>query len=448
MLINYLLKNINDNPKKIFYKYKNEAVTYEQFSSYISNYSSSLKNFGIINRSKVAIYLDNPSDILEIFFSCLLIGSIPVILPYKLTTFEINKITSTIDFSVFITSWEKIKNKKIKNVSTIPIQELSHSSSGCSIKSLDSDFSIDETQIILFTSGTTGYPKAVQLSAKNIISSASNWDRIINFTENDNYLCCIPLYHIGGISIILRSLICKFSVIIHQSYNINKILEQKLTSKTNLVSLVPTMLDNLINNDEGIKIARTFRAIIMSGGPASSQLLDKILYYKIPVYISYGMTETASGICGFWINDYPSKKLSVGLKHHDVKLKVKKGQLHVKSPMVMNGYVNDFNTNDWFNTNDKAKIDSDGFVTIKMRDRGKIISGGINIDLIEIEIILNSHPLVKSAKVMGKKDDKWGQKIIAHIESDKLNKQQIESLLNKKLSKHKIPKEIIIKNNY
>ena len=443
MLINYLLKNINEIPQKVFFKYENKEITYGEISSYISDHSSSLKNFGVKKRDKVAIYLDNPSDILEIFFSCLLIGAIPVILPYKLTTFEINKITSTVDFSLLLSSWNKLKKIKITNVSTIPIQELSYSSSGCSIKSIDADFSIDETQMILFTSGSTGFPKAVQLSAKNIINSANNWDSAINFTENNNYLCCIPLCHIGGISIILRSLIYKFSVVIHQHYNTNKILEENLTSKINLISLVPTMLENLINNEEGIKIANNFKALIMSGGPVSEKLLDKILQFKIPVYISYGMTETASGICGFWINDHPDKKLSVGLKHQDVELKIKNDVLYVKSPMVMNGYVNDVTRNEWLNTNDKATIDSDGFITIKMRNKGKVISGGINIDTIEIENLLTSHPLITTAKVIGQKDDKWGQKIVAYIESDKLDRKQVESLLNEKLSKYKIPKEII-----
>ena len=446
MLTNYLLKNINDIPDKVFIKNKNEDITYKKFSSYISDRSASLKNFGVVKRDKVAIYLDDPCDILEIFFSCLLIGSIPVILPYKLTTFEINKITSTIDFSLFISSWDKLKNIKIKHVSTIPIQELSHSSSGCSIKSIDADFSIDETQIILFTSGTTGFPKAVQLSAKNIIRSANSWDKEMHFSEINNYLCCIPLYHIGGISIILRSLIHKFTVVIHQNFNTNMILDTVSDFKIDLISLVPTMLQNLIHNDRGIKIAGAFKTIIMSGGPASSKLLDEILHHKLPVYISYGMTETASGICGFWINNYPNKKSSVGLKHQDVKLKINNGLLHIKSPMVMNGYIDDINPNDWFNTNDKAKIDRDGFITIKMNDRGKILSGGINIDTIEIETILKSHPLIKTAKVIGKKDDIWGQKIVAYIESNELDKLQIENLLNEKLSKHKIPKEIIVNN--
>ena len=92
----------------------------------------------------------------------------------------------------------------------------------------------------------------------------------------------------------------------------------------------------------------------------------------------------------------------------------------------MNGYIDDINPNDWFNTNDKAKIDRDGFITIKMNDRGKIISGGINIDTIEIETILKSHPLIKTAKVIGKKDDIWGQKIVAYIESNELDKIQID----------------------
>jgi len=78
-----------------------------------------------------------------------------------------------------------------------------------------------------------------------------------------------------------------------------------------------------------------------------------------------------------------------------------------------------------------------------MRNKGKVISGGINIDTIEIENLLTSHPLITTAKVIGKKDDKWGQKIVAYIESDKLDRKQVESLLNEKLSKYKIPKEII-----
>ena len=239
MLINYLIDNINNCPDKIFFTYKDKDITYEKLSYYISQRAVSLQSFGIKQKEIVGIYLDHPDEILEIFFSCLLIGAIPAILPSSLKEYELKQITDEINFSLIVSAWDKLKKIKLTQVITCPIEELSDSSSGCSIKDIKSDTKNHETQLILLTSGTTGSPKAVELSSNNLIESSKSWNKIINFTEDDTFLCSLPLYHIGGLSIVIRSIIYKYNMLLFDKFDVTKIVNE-CNSVNNLISVVPS----------------------------------------------------------------------------------------------------------------------------------------------------------------------------------------------------------------
>ena len=311
---------------------------------------------------------------------------------------------------------------------------------GCAIPNYVGIQSDENLCLIMFTSGTTGTPKSVQLTQKNLLESASQWHEQLQFHQDDIYLNFLPIHHIGGLSIFIRSLIYGFKTIQLNSFDESEILKLIEKKSISLISLVPTMLSRILKIDNH-NILKSLRGIILSGSSSSNELMNICITKQLPVYKSYGMTETASGICGFWLNKNPKKFKSVGRPFEKNNFKIKDGILLVNGPSIMIGYMDDKIIDEWFVTGDYANIDEDGFIYIEMRRKDRIVTGGENVNPTEIEFILCKHPQIKTANVYGKDDNVWGQIVVAQI-STSLTPDEIFKWLQDKISSYKIPKLI------
>jgi O-succinylbenzoic acid--CoA ligase len=197
---------------------------------------------------------------------------------------------------------------------------------------------------------------------------------------------------------------------------------------------------------------------LLGGGPAPKPLLEKCKDYSLPVYQTYGMTETASQIVTLSPEYSLSKLGSAGkpLFHsqlkiiHDGKeqLRLEHGEIVVKGPTVTSGYFNRQDAtnssiqNGWLHTGDIGYLDEEGFLYVLDRRKDLIISGGENIYPAEIESALLSHPNVKDAGVIGKQDEKWGQIPVAFVVCDHLTAEEIQSYCLERLARYKVPKLI------
>ena len=207
--------------------------------------------------------------------------------------------------------------------------------------------------------------------------------------------------------------------------------------------MVPTMLQRLLDNTKN-KLPQSLRGIIVSGGPSTESLMNRCITHDIPVYKSYGMTETSSGICGFWLREYPSKYESVGLPFLKTKFQVNESVLHVSGPTIMDGYFGEEAIQSCLDTGDFASIDEEGFIYINLRRDVQIVTGGENVNPKEVEDILLSHPQITFAKVYGEPDEEWGQMVVAEISTD-LQTNEINEWLSGKISEYKIPKVYYLK---
>jgi O-succinylbenzoic acid--CoA ligase len=203
--------------------------------------------------------------------------------------------------------------------------------------------------------------------------------------------------------------------------------------------MLQRLLDNVNNH-----LPKSLRGIIISGAPSSKSLMNRCITYDIPVYKSYGMTETSSGVCGFWLHKYPSKFESVGTPFKQTKFKLIDSMLHVNGPTIMNGYFGEMPSENYFDTGDFASIDDDGFIYINMRREDRIVTGGENVNPKEVEDILLSHPQITSAEVFAEPNEDWGQSVVAEI-STNLKTHEINAWLSGRISDYKIPKKIYIK---
>jgi o-succinylbenzoate---CoA ligase len=311
-----------------------------------------------------------------------------------------------------------------------------------------------------FTSGTTNSPKTVPIKRKNVVAAALASNNNIPLQKNELWLHVLPLHHIGGVSIITRALISGSGVFYQPDFDLNEISDLlRNNSSVVAASLVPTQLRRLLQL-ENIRVHNSFKAILLGGGPVPENLIKESREKSIPVIPSFGMTEsTAQCIAMPYSMLHNGPAYSCGKPLHGVEIQIRSEiddntaeVLWIKGPQVFDGYLEkEFNTSafdddGWFNTGDFATIDDQGFVRIVMRRSDRIVSGGENINPIEIESLLQNYPGVSDVAVIGIPDSEWGQKttvfLVQSIDSHIITIDDIRFFLKDKISTYKIPKEL------
>tara|TARA_B100001115_G_C15837484_1_gene419034 strand:- start:434 stop:1831 length:1398 start_codon:yes stop_codon:yes gene_type:complete len=442
-------KKIKNSPNDNFIVYNNKSYSAFDLNNNININKRSLKVSNLNNGSKVVIFLPNGIEYVEIIIACLELGIIIVPISTKFTSSEIQKIIHLVEPDMIISCWELSKKVNVFNIPTINIEEFPSLARTCQSYSLKYKFNKKDVAAIILTSGTTDDPKAVQLTYENFESSCRNWNEFLKFNKNDQFLCCLPLHHVGGLCVLLRGLIYGFTINIADSFNPEIIYKLIKKYPISLISLVPTMLDKLLKKKDGQDILINLRAILLGGGPASDTLLDKCIEKKLNIVKTYGMTETCSGIVGLWLKEKPTKKHFSGSPFPEVKIKIVNDEIYIKGPMVMKGYINQPDTKDYHNSKDIGWLDGDNNLFIEMRRKDLIVSGGENINPKEVENTILKFKDITDCAVIGIDDEKWGQKVISYLVTNEktINIQELIKFLHCEIAKHKIPKNFIILDN-
>lgn len=430
---------------QIFLSYNNKNITFNDFYHNVSSKSRALLRLNLSSHNIIGIFVSNPIDILELYFACIQINKTPIIFPYDIHSSELSKIIKKYKIDFIITEWLQKKSiNKIKEVSFFYIQELSSSFGGCG--PIEFNSLIDDTnqiQSLHLSSGSTGVSKLIKLTFDNFINSVSQWDHEINFSHKDRYIQCLPLNHIAGLSIIIRSQIKGFESILMNRFNASKI-NFEIDNGATLISLIPSMLKRLIDDRAGKAFPSHLRGIIMGGDGCSHSLMLYALKNNIPIYKTYGMTETCSGISGFWIHQHPEMLDSVGKRFKYNKIVISDSRVLIKGPTV-SPYEYNHDTSCSFLTSDLGSI-KNNFLFLQGRCDDIVIIGGENISLSKIKYILFKHHDISDVYLDAEYDDSFGTKINAFIEVSKnnLSVQEIRNHLLKHLSKNECPKTIQI----
>ena len=162
----------------------------------------------------------------------------------------------------------------------------------------------------MFTSGTTGQPKAVRLSLGNFYSSATASAFRLGVNTRDNWLCTLPLYHVGGLSIVLRSCLYGTALTLRRGFDVEEVTERLASGSVTLVSLVPTQLYRLLETN--FKPHKNLRLILLGGAAASEDLVQKARNLTLPIATTYGLTEATSQVATALPEDVLAKPGSVG----------------------------------------------------------------------------------------------------------------------------------------
>jgi O-succinylbenzoic acid--CoA ligase len=316
-----------------------------------------------------------------------------------------------------------------------------------------------------FTSGTSGTPKVVPLKRRQILFAAENSKKNLKPRRNRFWLLCMPLHHVGGISVILRSLLYGSAIFRMDTFDINKV-SQYLSNdhRFEAASFVPTMLKRLLVKPE-LQIHDDFQAILLGGGPIDKALVEECFERGVPIIASYGMTESCAQIAAnplMTIGDLSRPKESVGKLFSPNKIEIRNsdnqavkpdrsGQIWLKGPQVFDGYLEEnadssFDDEGWFNTGDYGHLNKNSELFIEARRTDLIISGGENISPREVEEALQELDDILEAAVVGLPDEEWGQKVVAVIvlqDGLSLDTEVVKEQLQPRLQSFKIPKEVI-----
>ncbi|MCH8567195.1 MAG: AMP-binding protein [Balneolales bacterium] len=327
----------------------------------------------------------------------------------------------------------------------------------------------------VLTSGSSGKPKTVALKRSQMIAAAVNSRIGIQPGANKCWMLSLPLQHIGGASVVLRTWLSDGYVLDARHADMHEIAGQLSANKdVSVVSLVPTQLKKLLDISTEWRTHKEFKAILLGGGPSSSALIQNSRNRGIPVIKSYGMTETCAMIAAVPYSErFSSPPESSGkiLPDHHVEVRPLNaaqtadapsadttGILWVKGPQVIDSYFNGqdingrfFDDEGWFCTGDFASIDPNGYISIHMRRSDLVVSGGENVNPADVEeFVLQNCTGIADATAGGIQDEQWGQKLVLLIKTGTgfPGVEKLKQLLSESLPASMVPKKILITDHF
>ena len=327
--------------------------------------------------------------------------------------------------------------------------------------------------IQLFTSGTTGEPKAAILKHENLVSYILGSVEFMSAAEEESSLISVPPYHIAGISAILSSVYgCRRQVQL-ANFSPEKWLRLCAEESVTQAFLVPTMLTRIIGAADDLESGLTsLRAIAYGGGKMPLEVINKALkrWPNIDFTNAYGLTETSSTISLLGPEDHRAAQsstdvtvqqrlASVGKPLPSIEVQIRdesgnvlpagaQGEIHVRGPQVSGEYLEKIavDAHGWFPTRDAGYLDTEGYLYLSGRIDDVIVRGGENISPGEIEDLLLFHPAVADAGVVGIPSEEWGEAVAAVVvlvEGESCQTKELQSMIKNELRSSRVPEKLI-----
>jgi O-succinylbenzoic acid--CoA ligase len=274
---------------------------------------------------------------------------------------------------------------------------------------------------VIYTSGTTGQPRGAVLTRAGLLASAQASAANMGWHGDDCWLLTMLLARVGGFSIITRCLAARRCVAVAPAFDARRLPQWLEQQRVTLVSLVPTMLAQCLDAHPHWTPPPRLRAIQLGGAAAPARLLQRAAQRSLPIVITYGSTETGSQVVSTpYALRFEAADHGAGLPLHGAQVRVTAGRTEVRGPMLMAGYLGEpeLDGQAWFDTGDLGHIDARGRLHVHARRADLIISGGENVDPVEVERALEGCPGVAAAGVFGIADDTWGQTVAAALVVD------------------------------
>ncbi|MDZ4764888.1 MAG: o-succinylbenzoate--CoA ligase [Chloroflexota bacterium] len=437
--------------------------TYEELVDKAFTMAARLAAWDVKAGSRVAVLSPNSAQYVFLIHALLELGATLIPLNTRLTLDELKYQVQTARPTLLIDTPEtETRGKTLyRDINTRPVDFNGFRSAH--FDPIMPETTDESIAAILFTSGTTGQPKGVRLTRSNLWLNAlwSNRKLSAETPETDRWLLTLPLYHVGGLSIVYRTFLAGQTLVLYEGgFDPQRVSDALHQHQITHVSLVPTQLYRML--EAGVSFPSSLRIILLGGAAASPDLLKRAFDAGLPVAPTYGMTETASQITTMLPDAARRKPGSVGKPISQTRLRVvaednstlpanQIGEIVIQtssSDTLMLGYLDqpDITDEDEFHTGDLGDLDDDGDLWIVQRRSDLIISGGENVYPAEVENVLYTHPAIADACVVGLADAEWGQIVAAaliikpdaHATAD-----EIDAHCQQHLAGYKRPRRII-----
>lgn len=460
MMPNWLMQRANLTPERPAFETDGDIISFRTLWEQVYELAGKLASLGIRKNDHVALLSGNSLDLVRFFHALMAIGAVGVPLNTRLSIEE--QVWEIEDSKA---SWLIFDDKNHLFNSAANEPRLFHRISISQVKrqsysevKLQAEFSLDAPCTMIYTSGTTGKPKGVVLTYGNHWWSAAGSALNLGLTETDKWYCCVPLFHVSGLSLLMKNVIYGMPVVLAKKFDPHEANQMICKNGVTMISVVANMLRRMLDDLETASYPDAFRCMLLGGGPAPLPLLQRSRQKKIPVYQTYGLTETASQMVTLPPEFMFSKLGSAGkpLFHGEIRI-IKEdrvadpgeaGEIQVRGMNVSPGYWNHPETADrtfsggWLRTGDIGYLDTDDFLYVLDRRDDLIISGGENVYPAEIESVLLAFPDVEEAGVIGVKDEQWGEVPFAfvHMKPERtVSEKDILDFCQKKLARYQLP---------
>ncbi len=291
------------------------------------------------------------------------------------------------------------------------------------------------TAVVIGTSGSTGVPKGVELSAAALRHSAqASLDRV-GARPGERWLCCLPVTHVAGLQVLVRSLVSGTEPALAEHADAATLAASGCAH----VSLVPTQLRRLLGDEAGRAVLAGFSSVLLGGAAAPASLLVAARDAGAPVVTTYGMTET----CGGCVYD--------GVPLDGVRVRIGDDErIWIGGPVLFSGYrgSDPVSGDNWFRTGDLGRLDGSGRLTVRGRADDVINTGGHKVVPGEVAAALESCPGVRDVAVVGQPDAEWGERVVAIVApSDPADPPGLELLrlhVRERLPRYAAPSRVVM----
>ena len=441
------------------------TLTYSELGQRSMAWAAALQREGVRRGDRVGVLCERGIEFAIVMHALMRLGAVLVPLDRRLHEHELGQRLDDAAVALVVSGDSEVARAARlvhgrSGVASLPLSGLA------SDRALPpSRLDLDAVHAIVFTSGSSGQAKGVQLTYSNHLWSALGSACNLGVLPNDRWLACLPFCHVGGLAILLRSVIYGTAVVIHDGFDPQRVHHAIDREGITQVSLVATMLTRLLEARAGVPYPPSLRCALMGGGAIPRVLLDECLALRLPAVQTYGMTEAASQITTLAAADAQLKLGSVGrpLLGTEVVLRVDGaevatgaiGEIHVRGPTLAAGYVNDprplVDAEGWFASGDLGRCDEEGYLYVVGRCDDLIITGGENVYPTEVEAVLQAHPAVAEACVAGLEDPQWGRAVTAWVrvhETSPPTVRELQAHVRAHLAGFKVPRRIIFVDDF
>jgi O-succinylbenzoic acid--CoA ligase len=456
----WLAHRAHSTPAAMAVEAGDQSLTYRELDERCEECAGRLASLGVGVEDHLGVLAKTGLAFVELAHAAMRLGAVLVPLNTRLTADEVADRVEHADLSLLVctgategTARAALRGTDVPLVTTGPggdVPALSRlQPETYDVPAWDRDC----PQVVMFTSGTTGEPKAVLLTMGNLLASAMASAFRLGVRPDDRWFDGLPMYHMGGLAPIYRSVLYGTTLVVGEAFDPEATLAAMHETRPTCVSLVPTMLQRLLDAGD---LPESLRVVLLGGAAAPDDLVRKCGERGVPVCPTYGMTEAASQIATALPEEALENVGTVGAPLMFTDLHVvdengrecdadEVGELVVSGPTVTPGYYRDpaataaaFSSLG-FHTGDSGYRDEDGRLFVMQRLDDRIVTGGENVDPEEVVAALRAHPAITEAAVVGVPDEEWGERVAALVVGD-ISREELAAHCRGRLAGFKRPR--------